>query len=250
MALQLIHQGAQRGGGCADLQFARLGARQVEGVAQAVQHVLGGIHDGPGMGLGGLVQRLAMQQLGHGQHPVHRGAEFAVQQAHEAAFVPRRGLERALGRVGGAELLDQALVLVTLVFIDCAQQGYGRADAAIGSAMRDDEAAHQGAGTALQDDGGKGVHPNAGFDHGRFRVHHMDDLAGSVQALAQRAGQLQQEVSALNQADRAIAVDDRYHQGVRFALEPRENVAGHGGFRHRLHAVSQHFNRRHSAGSY
>ncbi|MNI45488.1 hypothetical protein D3C73_999140 [compost metagenome] len=78
----------------------------------------------------------------------------------------------------------------------------------------------------------------------------MDDFAGPVQALAQRARQLQQKIPTLDQTDRTVAVDYRYHQGVWFALEPRKNLAGHGGFRHRLDAVGQHFDRRHSAGSY
>ncbi len=200
------------------------------------------------MGQRGLVQWLAAQQLGHREHPVHRRAQFAAHQAHELALGVGGGGGLDFGVAERAHLFGQIAVLLTLDGVDGAQQRHRRPHAAIGAVPRDDEAAHQGAGAAFQDDVGKGVDADPGLDHGGLIVHHVGDFARPVQALAQRSSQLHQEVAAFDQTQRAFAVDHRDNQGVRLALEARKDLARHSGGGHRLYALSQHFDRRHTAG--
>ncbi|MNX59624.1 hypothetical protein D3C86_905090 [compost metagenome] len=247
--LNLVHHGAQRRRGRLQLQFAGLGAGQVQGVLQGVEQGPGGIDNGLDVRQGGVVQRLATQQFGHGQDAVHGRAQFAAHQTHELALGAGGGGGLDLGVAEGAYLIGQVPVLLALDVVDGAQQRHRRADAAIGAVAGDDEAAHQGAGAALQDDVGKGVDADAGFDHGRLVVHDVRDFARAVQALAQRTGQLHQEVAAFDQAQGALAVDDGDDQGVRLALETRKDLARHGGGGHRLYALGQHFDRRHTAGT-
>jgi len=73
----------------------------------------------------------------------------------------------------------------------------------------------------------------------------MSDRSVAELGVAQWAGEFQQEGTAFDQTDREAILDDRDHQGVRFAFETCEHV--HAGClgRHRLGAHRQDFYGRH-----
>src|SRR5690606_22001014 len=101
---------------------------------------------------------------------------------HESAFFTSGRLHGVIGVNSGARLLGQTLVFVPLLFVDRAKQGYGRTNSTVGAVARDDEAAHQRAGTAFQNDVGEGVDADTCLHHGRLRVHEVGDFAPAIKA--------------------------------------------------------------------
>jgi hypothetical protein len=110
----------------------------------------------------------------------------------------------------------------------------------------DDEAAHQRPGPALQQGVAEAVDGHARFDHRRLRVHDVGDGSLGVEGMAERTRDFQQEAVALDQADRTLAVDDGYDEGVGLALEAGKHVAAQRLRRHRLGALGENFDCRHT----
>jgi hypothetical protein len=196
--------------------------------------------------LGGDVQRLASQQLGHGKNAVHGGAELVAHDGQELALGAGGG--QGLGaRVAEEQgLLGQLSVLVALHGVRGLEQGHCRADAAVAAGPGDDEAAHQPGGARLEQDVADGFDADVGVDDGRVLVHHLGDGAPGIQGMTEGSRHLEQKGIAFHQADRTIGIDHGDDQGVGFGLEPGEEDRAQGVWGHGIDPLGEGFHRRHT----
>jgi hypothetical protein len=139
---------------------------------------------------------------------------------HRRDGLDHRGHE-GVGLVGAGLGRGQIRDAPAVGLVGGLQQAQHRTHAQIASAVGDDEAAQQVAGSVRQAVAGEGGQLDVGLDHQRVVVHQHRDRAQGVERAAVLGGHAQEEGVALDQADRpVVGVQHRHDQRVGLFAEP------------------------------